>query len=92
MLAYIAAAWTQTYSKPISRDHYLLLCDVTADMEITASSIIACWVVFTELLPGNMLIKSITISWHMSPSYLCLTQHLFHTFMPDGGQVQLPVV
>jgi hypothetical protein len=27
----------------------------------TASSIVACWYVFTELLPGNALIKSVTI-------------------------------
>jgi hypothetical protein len=27
----------------------------------TASSIVACWTVFTELLPGNALIKSVTI-------------------------------
>jgi hypothetical protein len=41
------------------RDHYLLLCDVTADTENTASSTVTCWTVFTELLPGNALIKSI---------------------------------
>jgi hypothetical protein len=36
-----------------------------ADIENTASSIVACWTVFTELLPGNELIKSVTIlSWH----------------------------
>jgi hypothetical protein len=45
----------------MSRDHYLLLCDVTADTENTASSIVACWTVFTELLPGNAVIKSFTI-------------------------------
>jgi hypothetical protein len=28
------------------------------DIETTASSIVACWKVFTELLPGNALIKS----------------------------------
>jgi hypothetical protein len=31
------------------------------DIENTASSIVACWTVFTELLPGNALIKSVTI-------------------------------
>jgi hypothetical protein len=46
----------------MSRDHYLLLCDVTSDTENTASSIVACWTVFTELLSGNALIKSITVS------------------------------
>jgi hypothetical protein len=29
------------------------------DMENTASSIVACWTVFTELFPGNILIKSV---------------------------------
>jgi hypothetical protein len=45
----------------MSRDHHPPLRDVTADVENTASSIAACWTVFTELLPGNALIKSITI-------------------------------
>jgi hypothetical protein len=30
-------------------------------IENTASSIVACWVAFTELLPGNVLIKSVTV-------------------------------
>jgi hypothetical protein len=37
------------------------LRDVTADTENTAPSIVACWTVFTELLTGNALIKSVTI-------------------------------
>jgi hypothetical protein len=31
------------------------------DMENTASSVVACWTVFTELLPGSTLIRSVTI-------------------------------
>jgi hypothetical protein len=31
------------------------------NIENTASSIVACWTVFTEPLPGNVLIKSVTI-------------------------------
>jgi hypothetical protein len=31
------------------------------DIEKTVSSIVACWTVFTELLPGKSLIKSVTI-------------------------------
>ena len=31
------------------------------DIENTASSIVACWTVFTELLPGNELMKFDTI-------------------------------
>jgi hypothetical protein len=44
----------------MSLDHYLLLCDVTAYTESTASSIVACWTVFTELLRSNALTKSVT--------------------------------
>jgi hypothetical protein len=44
------------------------------DIENTASSIVACRTVFTVLLPGNMLIESVTIhltkyratTWHAS--------------------------
>jgi hypothetical protein len=45
----------------MSRDHHPLLRDVTADKEYTTSSIVECWTVFTELLPGNALIKSVTL-------------------------------
>jgi hypothetical protein len=31
------------------------------DVENTDSSIVACWIMFTEPLPGNSLIKSVTI-------------------------------
>jgi hypothetical protein len=50
----------RTYSKHMSSD-CLLLWDVIADTENTASSVVACWTVFTELLTGNALIKSVTI-------------------------------
>jgi hypothetical protein len=30
------------------------------DIENTASPIVACWTVFTELLPGNALLESVT--------------------------------
>jgi hypothetical protein len=33
----------------------------TVDAENTGSSIVVCCIVFTELLPGNALIKSITL-------------------------------
>jgi hypothetical protein len=36
-------------------------CNFTADTENTASSIVACWTVFTGLLLGNALIKSVKI-------------------------------
>jgi hypothetical protein len=54
----------RTYSKHMSRDHHVLLCDVTVDTENTVSSIVACWTMFTELLPGNTLTKSVTIQWN----------------------------
>jgi hypothetical protein len=46
----------------MSHDHHSPLRDVTADTENTASSVVACWTVFTELLPGNALFKTVTIS------------------------------
>jgi hypothetical protein len=33
----------------------------SGDMENTTSSVVACWTVFTELLPGNVLNKSLTV-------------------------------
>jgi hypothetical protein len=53
------------HRKHMSRDHYLMLCDFTADTENTASStsIVACWTMLTELLPSNALIKSVTVSY-----------------------------
>jgi hypothetical protein len=45
----------------MSRDRHPPLRDVTADTENAASSIVACWTVLTELLPGNALIKSVKI-------------------------------
>jgi hypothetical protein len=58
----------------MSRDHYLLLCDVTADMENTASCIVACWTVFTELLSGNALIKSVTVLQEWDKYIICIGQ------------------
>jgi hypothetical protein len=48
------------HRKHMSRDHYLL-CDVTADKENTASSIVACWTALTELLPDDAFIKSVAV-------------------------------
>jgi hypothetical protein len=33
----------------------------TDEIENTASSIVSCWTMFTELLPGKELIKSVTV-------------------------------
>jgi hypothetical protein len=49
----------------MSRDHHLPLFVVTADTESTASSIAACWALFTELLPGKALIKSVTVLYSL---------------------------
>jgi hypothetical protein len=59
--ASLLAQAARIYSKHMSPDRHLLLCDFTADTENTASSNVACWALFTELLPGNALIKSVTI-------------------------------
>jgi hypothetical protein len=56
------------HGKHMSRDHYPPRGDVSADTENTASSIVACWTVLTELLPANTLTKSVT---------LCYTNILF---------------
>jgi hypothetical protein len=40
------------------------------NIENTASSIVACWAVFTELLPGNTLIKSVTEFCKKNKHYL----------------------
>jgi hypothetical protein len=37
-------------------------CDVAVNTETTTSSLVASWTLFTELLPGNALIKSVTAS------------------------------
>jgi hypothetical protein len=55
----------------MSRDYKSLLCDATADTENTVSSIVACWTVFRELLPGNALIKSITLYFYFIRSVIC---------------------
>jgi hypothetical protein len=44
------------------------LCSVQMT-ENTASSIVACWTLFTELFPGNMLIKSVTITCSLAYRY-----------------------
>jgi hypothetical protein len=64
----------------MSRDHHPPLRDITADTEDTASSIFACWTVFTELLPGSTLIKSVTKLWSFSQSpddTLIITNYIY---------------
>jgi hypothetical protein len=43
------------------RDRHPPLRDVTADTENRVSSIVACWTVFTDLLPGNALIEYVIL-------------------------------
>jgi hypothetical protein len=61
-LTYIVAERAWTYSTYItwSLSNQSIGASV-GSIENTASSIVACWTVFTELLPGNVLIKSVTI-------------------------------
>jgi hypothetical protein len=50
------------------------------DVENTSSSTVACWTVFTELLSGKALIKSVTILQylaHLSFNLLCCLSHLY---------------
>jgi hypothetical protein len=60
--------------KHMSRDHHSPLHDVTADMENTFSSTVARLTVFTELLPGNALIKPVTVNY--PPTYDYISQDI----------------
>jgi hypothetical protein len=62
------------HRKRKSRDNHPSLRDVTADTGNTTSSIVACWTVFTELLPGNALIKSVKIYIYIYYMKLCQFQ------------------
>jgi hypothetical protein len=49
------------------------------DIENTTSSIVACWTVFTELFPGNVFIRSVTVYFNIlnyvfleANSFLCM--------------------
>jgi hypothetical protein len=60
-------AWRRPHRKHVSHVRLQVDWSVSStgcgadDIENTASSIVACWTVFTELLPGNSLTKSVTI-------------------------------
>jgi hypothetical protein len=60
-------AWRRPHRKHVSCVRLRVHWSVTSygsgadEREVAASSIVACWTVFTELLPGNALIKSVTI-------------------------------
>jgi hypothetical protein len=80
------------HRKYMSRDHHPQLGDVTAGTENTASSIVAYWTLFTELLPGNGLIKSVKLSYlykllitntqlHLSFCHLFLQFHLHYVHL-----------
>jgi hypothetical protein len=49
------------HRKHMSLDYHPPPRDVAANTGNTVSSTVACWTVFTELLPGNALIKPLTI-------------------------------
>jgi hypothetical protein len=58
-VTYIAKEWTR-----ITGNTYHVIthrCVTSPRIRKTASCIVACWTVFTELLPGNALIKSVAI-------------------------------
>jgi hypothetical protein len=60
-------AWRRSHRKLVSRVRLRVHWSVTStgsgadDIEYTASSIVACWAVLTQLFPANALIKSVTI-------------------------------
>jgi hypothetical protein len=66
-------AWSRPHRKHLSRVRLRVHWSVTSigrgaeEVKNTTSSIVACWTVFTELLPGNSLIKSVTISYILVP-------------------------
>jgi hypothetical protein len=74
----------------MSRDHHPPLRDVTADTENT---IVACWTVFTELLLGNALTKSVTIlsilaqMWISLPVTRNVGYNYFFTFFIIGAGI-----
>jgi hypothetical protein len=51
-----------------------LLC--ADNIENTASSTVVCWTVFTELLPGNTLMKSTTIFFSKIPYFWLYSQKI----------------
>jgi hypothetical protein len=55
-------------------------CSAWMNIENTASSTVAHWAVFTELLPGNALVKSVTIlfdeQYKLQSSSKCSFLHL----------------
>jgi hypothetical protein len=59
--------WRRPHRKDVSRVRLLVDLSVSSngrgadDIENIASSIVACWTVFRELLPSNALIKSVTL-------------------------------
>jgi hypothetical protein len=66
------------HRKHMSRDHHLPLHDIIADIGNTASSIVVCSTVFIELLPGNTLIKSDTISFSWPGKTNTVPSHTVH--------------
>jgi hypothetical protein len=57
------------------------------DIENTASSIVACWAVFTELLPGNALIKSVALGLKLEVVFGSSGFLLWSLLLVDKSQV-----
>jgi hypothetical protein len=79
-LLYDVTAYAGVFTEPLFRTRLhnavvplLLGAD---DIENTASSIVACWTVFTELLPGNALIKSVRLRLPMAGRRTALWRRL----------------
>jgi hypothetical protein len=86
-LTYIAAERTWTCSKHISRDTEPIYWRVGQSYINTTFSIVACWTLFTELLPGNPLIKSVTILMFRGKSYFIFKQMQIQANAPVTQQL-----
>jgi hypothetical protein len=79
-VTYIAAERTRVTGN-ISRDHHPPLRDVTAERK---HSLLYCCVLdmFTELFPGNALIKCVKIYWSSPGAFLIIIMYLIHIQFP----------
>jgi hypothetical protein len=81
---YIAVEWTWTYSKQITWSLSSQSIGVSVgSAENTASSTVAWWTMFTELLPGNSSIKSLKYNTDGDSAFQSmhhLSVGMLHTF------------
>jgi hypothetical protein len=72
--SYIGAERTWTDSKHISRGRYSAnLLERRSDVQKTPFSVV-CWTLFTELLPGNALIRCFTVISYRDVNWIQVAQ------------------